>query len=104
MCAFNLYGLQLDVVAPIQQVMFMFATDQIETGTVIQKAFSTGLKIDLTNAPHNKRAVGFEINKGWSWDGEPWGSLVPANANLVPLLIQNSAAIHAARIHALHAA
>jgi hypothetical protein len=104
MCAFNLYGLQLDVIAPVEQVMFMFAIDQINTGTVIEKAFSSGLKIDLIGAPDNKRVVSFEINNGWSWDGGPWGLMVPAGASLVPLLIQNTPALHTARIQALHAA
>lgn len=104
MCAFNLYGLNLDVIAPIERVLFMFATAQINTGTVIEKAFTSGLMVDLTGAPDNTRDVTFEINNGWSWNGEPWGRQVPPQANLVPLLIQNSAALAMVQLDALHAA
>jgi hypothetical protein len=104
MCAFNLYGGGLDVIAPIEQVLFMFATDQINTGTVIEKAFSPGLKVDLTGAPANTRDVSYDINNGWAWGGEPWGLQVKANAALAPLLIQNSPALSTLRLHALHAA
>lgn len=104
MCAFNLYGLNLDVIAPIEQVLFMFATAQINTGTVIEKAFTSGLIVDLTGAPQNTREVKYEINNGWSWSGEPWGKQVAPNASLVPLLIQNSPALATMQIDALHAA
>lgn len=103
MCAFNLFGLGLDVIAPIEQVLLMFATDQINTGTVIERAFSPGIKIDLTGAPANLRNVAYAINKGWSWDGSPWGLQIPASANLVPLLVQSSLALSEARLNALHA-
>lgn len=104
MCAFDLYGLGLDVIAPIEQVLFMFATDQINTGTVIEKAFSPGLIVDVTGAPANTRSISYEINNGWSWGGEPWGKQVRANESLSPLLIQNSPALSALRLQALHVA
>ena len=65
----------------------MFATDQVNTGTVIFKAFSTSLMVDLT--ADNVRNVGFDINTGWSWGGFSWGREYPPNADLVPLLIEN---------------
>ena len=104
MCAFNLYGNSLDVIAPIEMVLFMFASDQINTGTVIEKAFSQGLLIDLTGAPNNTRTVSFDINKGWEWGGERWATKVPPSSKLIPLLIQNSAALSELRLQALHTA
>ena len=101
MCAFPLFGGGLDVIAPIEKVLFMFATDQINTGTVIEKAFSRGVLVDLTGAPGNTRSVFFDINKGWSWNGEPWAKQVPATSNLTPLLIENSAELSRARIEAM---
>lgn len=87
LCAFPLYGKQLDVIAPITKVLLMFATDQVNTGTVIFKAFSASLMVDLT--ADNVRNVGFDINTGWSWGGYSWGTEYPANADLVPLLIES---------------
>lgn len=94
MCGFPLYGLQLDVMAPIEKVLLMFSTTPVNTGTVIEQAYSPGVFVDLTSA--NSRRVNYDINKGWSWkDNAAWGRQVPANSNLVPLLIENAAAVSA---------
>lgn len=85
MCAFPLYGNQLDVMAPIEKVLLMFATTQVNTGTVIEKAYSSGVLIDLTAV--NNRTVDFDINKGWSWGGFSWAQSVAPSADLSPLLI-----------------
>jgi hypothetical protein len=90
LCAFPLYGGGLDVIAPIEKVLLTFATKQVNTGTVIEKAYAPGYLIDLTGAPGNTRAVGFDINLGWSNDGGVWAQQVAANANLLPLLIDSS--------------
>lgn len=106
LCAFDLYGLNMDVIAPIETILLMFASAQVNTGTVIEKAFSSGMVINLTGAPSvdgvPTRDVVFEINKGWSWDNGPWGKIVPPNANLAPLLIQSSSALEHLTIEARH--
>lgn len=86
MCAFPLYGNGLDVIAPVERVLLMFSSMPVNTGTVIQKAYSQGVLVDLTGA--RSRTVAFDIDQGWSWGGARWGQAVPANANLVPLLIE----------------
>lgn len=88
MCAFPLYGNQEDVIAPIEKVLLMFATKQINTGTVIEKAYSQGVMIDLTS--DNERLLDYDINLGWSWGGFSWANTVAANAKLIPLLIDSS--------------
>jgi hypothetical protein len=88
MCAFNLFGGSLDVIAPIEQILLMFSSTPVNTGTVIYQAYSRGLMIDLTG--ENSRSVGYDVNLGWSWDGGPWGKQVKANEALAPLLIQSS--------------
>lgn len=88
MCAIPLHGNMLDVVVPIEKVLLTFASNTVNTGTVIYKAYASGLLIDLT--ADNTRAVSFDINKGWAWDGGTWGVPVKANENLVPLLIEDS--------------
>lgn len=91
LCAFPLYGNQMDVIAPIEKVLFMFATNQVDTGTVIFQAFTQGLMIDLTS--DNERGVSYDINQGWSWGGYNWGQSVPPSTNLVPFLIESPSAI-----------
>ncbi|HEU0249811.1 MAG TPA: hypothetical protein VFR48_03710 [Solirubrobacteraceae bacterium] len=86
MCAFNLYGLNLDEIAPIEQVLLMFSTKPVITGTVAEEAYSSGLIIDLT--ARQSRTVKYMIDDGWAWDGGAWGIPVEANDSLVPLLIQ----------------
>ena len=86
LCAFPLYGTQLDVMAPIAKVFLMFSTKPVNTGTVIEQAYSPGIFIDLT--ANNERTVDYAINRGWSWSGV-WAKQIPPNENLVPLLIEN---------------
>ena len=88
MCAIPLHGNMLDVVVPIEKVLLTFASNTVNTGTVIYKAYASGLLIDLTSA--NTRSVSFDINNGWTWDGGTWGVPVRANESLVPLLIEDS--------------
>ena len=86
-CAFSLFGNNLDVIAPIQRVLLLFSTLPVNTGTVIYKAYSAGLLIDLTGT--TSRTVSYDVNAGWSWSGGAWGQQVPPSENLVPLLIEN---------------
>ncbi|GMU03507.1 hypothetical protein KH5H1_76290 [Corallococcus caeni] len=88
LCAFPLYGTGADVMAPIERCLLMFATQQINTGTVIYKAYSQGILADLTGAP--QRVISFDINNGWSWGGGSWASSVAPQTDLVPLLISSS--------------
>jgi hypothetical protein len=86
LCAFPLYGNGLDIIAPIQKVLLMFSTLPVDTGTVIEQAFSPGIFIDLT--ADNQRSVTFDINLGWSWGGGSWGQQIPASSNLIPFLVE----------------
>jgi hypothetical protein len=88
MCAFPLYGQHLDVIAPIEKVLLMFSTKPVNTGTVIEQAYSPGVLVDLTSS--NERTVSYDINKGWSWGGFSWGRGVAASESLVPLLIETT--------------
>lgn len=86
LCAFPLYGGGLDVIAPIEKIVLIFSTLPVNTGTVIEQAFSPGIFIDLT--ADNQRSVAFDINQGWSWDGGSWGQQIPANSTLIPFLVE----------------
>jgi hypothetical protein len=85
MCAIPLYGNMMDVIAPIEKVLLMFASNTVNTGTVIYNSISQGCFIDLTSSQN--RQVNFDINQGWSWGSGTWATSVAPNAELVPLLI-----------------
>ncbi len=91
MCAFPLIGTEKDVIAPIEKVLLMFATQTVNTGTVIEKAYGPGVLIDLTGAPANMREVSYKRSFGWDWGGYAWASSTEPNQDLVPLLIDDSA-------------
>lgn len=82
-CAFPLYGGDLDVIAPIEKIALMFSTGRADTG-----AFTSGALIDLTDC--NTRAVSFDMNNGWDWGGGGWGSPISATQNLSLLLIDSA--------------
>lgn len=85
-CAFPLFGNDLDVIAPVARVVLMFSSKTLATGTVVYQAFAPGIFIDLTSA--SQRAVTFDVNAGWSWGGATWAQSLPPSTNLVPLLIE----------------
>lgn len=89
LCAFPLYGNGLDAIIPIQKVMFTFSTNTVNTGTVIEKAYSQSILIDLTSKTN--REVSFDINEGWSWGGFAWAQAIRPSTNVVPLLIESNA-------------
>jgi hypothetical protein len=90
LCAFPLFGNNEDVIAPIEKVFLMFSTQPVNTGTVVEQSYGPGILIDLTAS--NQRTVNYDINAGWSWGGFSWAQQFPPNSNLVPLLIETSAA------------
>jgi len=102
LCAFPLHGNGLDAMAPIELVLLMFATPQINTGTVIYKAFSQGVLINLTGS--TERDVSYDIDKGWTWGGGAWAQTVPADAALSPLLIDQTVALGRRVVEAQNAA
>jgi hypothetical protein len=90
LCAFPLYGNNMDVIAPIEKVLLMFSTLPVNTGTVVMQAYSSSILIDLT--ADNQRSVTYDINAGWSWGGYSWAQQIPPNSQLVPLLIEPASA------------
>ena len=63
----------------------MFASNTVNTGTVVYKSYSQGALVDLTTG--QQRAVSFDIDNGWSWGTATWATAVAASESLVPLLI-----------------
>jgi hypothetical protein len=93
-CAFNLFGHNMDVVVPIEQVFFMFSSVELNTGAVIEQGYGPGLLVNLTGA--NTQSVSYDINAGWSWaDSASWAQSYLPNESLVPILIQPVASLTA---------
>jgi hypothetical protein len=91
MCAFPLYGGNLDVIAPIEKVLLMFASKPLNTGTVVMRAYTPSVLVDLTGA--RSRLVNYDINKGWSWGGATWAQQVKPNQELAPLLVETDSTV-----------
>jgi hypothetical protein len=92
LAVFPLFGNSEDEMVPVEKVFLMFASNQVDTGTVIEKSFSSGILIDLTGAPQDgsgavTRSVSFDINSSWADNDATWGTVLPPNTKLVPLLI-----------------
>jgi hypothetical protein len=85
LCALPLYGNTTVEIAPIEKVLLMFATGTFVTSQVVYQSVAPGLLIDLTS--ENNPSVFYDINTQWDWQKAGWGTAVPTNTTLVPLLI-----------------
>lgn len=82
-CAFPLPGKTENLMIPVEKVLLMFATEPVNTGTVIEQAFSEGVLVNLT--VEREKTVEYVIDKGWT----PTSGIevIPVDTNLVDLLI-----------------
>ena len=87
-CAFPMMRHTSSFITPVEKVLLMFSAMTADTGTVIERSPGPGVLVDLTGS--NKRAVSYDINKGWAWGGSSWGRGIAANESLGQLLIDTS--------------
>lgn len=88
-CAFPIHLGFTNSLTPVERVLVMFATDEVDTGTVIVQSISPGLLVDF--ADENDRAVIYNINTGWDCGRASWCEPVELGADLTSLLIETSA-------------
>lgn len=90
LCAFPITGSgSARMITPITKIVLIFATDTINTGTVITKAMSSGAFIDLTGT--TSRTVNYSVDLGWSASNSPtWISNFNAMTNMADMLIESS--------------
>lgn len=93
LCAIPLFGNNIDVIQPIEQVLLTFATQAVNTGTVIYQAFAPALLIDMTGAPSGTRTVSYDINTNWKANTQSWAASYPASTQLAPLLIKTGSSL-----------
>lgn len=83
-CAVRVAPSTLEMLAPLEQVVLMFATEGVDTGRVVHQALGPALWVDLTGV--RERAVAYDVNAGWTWGGGPWARVIRLRAELTPLL------------------
>lgn len=84
-CAFPLHGNSMDMIGPTAKVLVMFTLDKIPVGSAVSTAYAEGLLIDFQT--ETARAVGFDIDQGWSWGNRTWATVVAPQTDLGALLI-----------------
>jgi hypothetical protein len=87
-CAVPLPPASMTVLAPLDRVLLLFSTMQINEGTLLSQAFASGLLIDVT-AAGGQCVVEFDIDNGWSAGGASWAQDVAQGAQLAPLLLSS---------------
>lgn len=95
-CAFQINGGNSSrIMAPINKVALIFATDNITIGTIITKAMSSGVLIDMNGATNNSRSVNYKTADGWTSNTETWAYNFPSFTQLSTILIEAPDAVWA---------
>jgi len=83
--AMPLFGNMFNAITPVEQVLLSFTTQPLQAGQVVSVSYGQGFLIDMTES--NQRSVNFDINLGWTNGGLSWGTVIPADTPLGPLLV-----------------
>lgn len=87
LCVFPIFADSTVQFWPVEQIALFFSTRIMDQGAVLTKAFTGGVRIDLTGV--QRREVKFSTSKGWhGWpDGAPWAKPISSQNDLVELLV-----------------
>lgn len=85
-CAFPLFGQQTDYMEPYETVALVFASGQIDTGTVVEEAESSFCLVTLSGS-NTSIGLSFDINKGWDTNGNPAAAVFQNSVSLASKLI-----------------
>lgn len=83
-CAFPLYGLNLDLIVPLEKVALVFAAGPYQEGMVIESSIGPAVLADLTLS--NNISLGYDINNGWTWTGNQ-ASDIPSDEFVQTLIV-----------------
>ncbi|WP_228012115.1 hypothetical protein [Flavobacterium hungaricum] len=86
-CAFSLYGGNGISVAPVNKILVMFSTKDIQNNTVILITENIGFLIDFNGSTNNSRVVSYDINKGWNSNSQTWATNIPIGTSLSDILV-----------------
>ena len=84
-CAFPLYGKNIQMLAPVKKLLLWFSTLEIAPGSAVAQAYGPGILVNFADA--HTRAIEFDINAGWNWGNFSWAEQVPAFTDIVRLLV-----------------
>jgi hypothetical protein len=94
LCAVALHGQDLKVIELTTKVLLLFSGSSAIPGTIVDRSQGPGVMVDYADeftCVHGlERALNFDLDKGWSWDGGPWAQSVPPGADLKSLLCVRS--------------
>lgn len=86
-CAFTLLPSSLDLIIPVKKVLLLFASEQLDTGTVLERSFSWGALIDLTHSPSHEVSANYDLTRPTQWEPTPEVAPVKPGDALQPLLV-----------------
>ncbi|WP_278020366.1 hypothetical protein [Flavobacterium ginsengisoli] len=86
-CTFNSYYGQNIKIAPVNKAFLMFTNNNIENNTVVSIAENPGIMVDLTASADHSRTVSYDMNNGWSSNGQTWAKKYPSGTNLKTFLL-----------------
>lgn len=88
LCALPLYGNNLDTITPVEQVMVVFQTEQVNTGSVVYQCAGPSLLVNMTGM--TAATISYDINTNWSGNTEGWCTQYAAGTEIAPILVQPS--------------
>ena len=86
-CAFPLYANVMNVITPVEEILLMFSSQKLKTGTVLERTDAQSILVDLER--DTERSVTYNIEEGWSAGGWIWARIIPPNTELAPLLVKS---------------
>jgi hypothetical protein len=84
--AFPLYGNNKLVITPIKKVLLMFASEPVNTGTVVVKSSAAVVLVDLTDVQSHD--LTYDINNGWGPTDQVWAKIISVTSDITQLLIE----------------
>ncbi|HLM68366.1 MAG TPA: hypothetical protein VK358_12595 [Longimicrobium sp.] len=85
LCAFPLAPTMTDEMIPVEQVVLMFSTAEVSTGTVLEQSSSWAVLIDLT--ANNNMSVTYDLTQPGGWVAAPGVTPQQPPVNLVQMLV-----------------
>jgi hypothetical protein len=81
-----LYGGALQIIEPLPRVLLFISPQPAPPGTVVSTTTGPGVLLHL--APGADAQLEFHVNAGWSWGDGVRAERVPAQSDLLPLLVE----------------
>lgn len=95
LCAFELLPSTLDEMLPIEQVVLLFATGVINTGTVFEQSQTWAVLVDLTVT--NPISVTYDLSVRGGWVQAPGVTPQEPPVDLIPLVIPTDTSLRGGR-------